>query len=490
MIKPRQMCVDQFIGDPDGGSLTIGMETSVRRETRVTAAVMAAMTIPAVGSAAAAIMIGSGHILPGALTGVCTVVLLGSFLDLRSPRRAAVVAAAAVLRRASGQPAPSEGLWECDAFGRFTYANPDCSPMLGYTLAEFRAMTLPEVVHPDERPEMLQLLSTGRGWWRRPFRCVAKDGAEVWLRSSAVARRDEDGVLIGFSGDSHMLAGAPRATGTDEATMAAVRALLRGEGISIAFQPIHSLATGRMQGVEALSRFSVPGRDRSPQDWFSDADEVGLRADLELAAVRAALVSATALPGHLYLSLNLSPETLLWPGLFDLLTGASVDASRIVVEVTEQTRVGDYERLRRALASLRDTGIRIAVDDAGAGYACFRHILQLTPDVIKLDRSLIAGIDADGARRALAAAVATFAHDVGATVVAEGIEESGEMEAALRLGIDAGQGYLLGRPTTAPADWLTWHDDSALSAALREAAVPHPRRSAWTAPRQLIARSF
>lgn len=461
----------------------------MRRERRVTAAVMAAMTIPAVGSAATAALIGSGHLLLGALSGVATLVVLASFFDLRSPRRVAVVAAAALGRRASGEPAPSEGLWECDAFGRFTYASPQCTPLLGYTPAELRTMTLTEVVHPDENPEIMQLLGTGRGWWRRPFRCVAKDGAEVWLRSSAAARRDEDGVLIGLSGESHLLAGALSPTGAADGAAAAVLALLRDGGIAIAFQPIHSLATGRMQGVEALSRFSVPGRDRSPQEWFNAADEVGLRADLELAAVHAALASATTLPQHLYLSLNLSPETLLWPGMFDLLTGASVDASRILVEVTEQTPVEDYEGLRKALAPLRKAGIRIAVDDAGAGYACFRHILQLKPDVIKLDRSLIAGIHTDDARRALAAAVATFAHDVGATVVAEGIEEPGEMESALRLGVDAGQGYLLGRPTTAAADWRTWREDSALPSPRREGAVPRPRRSVWSAPKHMIARS-
>lgn len=470
-------------------SPTVFMERIVQRERRVTAALIAVMTIPAVGSAATVVLVDTRQLLPAVLIGVSTLVLLASFLDLRSPRRAVVVAAAALRRGTTRKPVRPEALWACDTVGRFTYASAETLGVLGYTPAEIRSMTLPEVLHPDETPEVLQLLRDGLGWWRRPFRCVAKDGSEVWLRSSAVPRRDEQGVLIGLSGESQILAGAPSPNETADDTAAAVQSLLRGEGISIAFQPIHSLATGRMQGVEALSRFSVRGRDRSPQEWFSDADEVGLRADLELAAVHAALAAGAALPEHLYLSLNLSPETLVWPGLLDLLCGAAVEPGRILVEVTEQTPVGDYDVLRTALAPLRKAGMRIAVDDAGAGYASFRHILQLKPDVIKLDRSLVAGIHGDGARRALAAAVATFAHDMGATVVAEGIEESGEMDVVLRLGIDAGQGYLLGRPTTAPEDWRTWHHDFRFRTALPGGTAPRPRRITSSAAKQVIART-
>jgi EAL domain-containing protein (putative c-di-GMP-specific phosphodiesterase class I) len=126
------------------------------------------------------------------------------------------------------------------------------------------------------------------------------------------------------------------------------------------------------------------------------------------------------------------------------------------VELTEHTAVEDYDALDAALRPLREDGLRIAVDDAGAGYATFRHILRLAPDVIKLDRSLISGIDVDPARRALAGAVVAFAGEVRATVVAEGIEQSAELTVVLDLGVDAGQGYLFSRPSTDERDWRDW----------------------------------
>ena len=353
----------------------------------------------------------------------------------------------------------TEIVWDCDATGRFTYASPQCLELLGYTQAEVRSLRVLDVVHPDERAEVAELLTAGQGWWRRPFRCVGKDGREVWLRSSALAHRDDDGELFGLSGASHVLSGEAPDPVALRAAWVAVHGLLRGDGLTIAFQPIFALAAERVLGVEALSRFAVPGDTRTPQDWFADAAAVGLGADLELRALDLALKAASSLPEQLYVSVNLSPQTLLRQEATEILTRSAMPPARIVVEVTEQTPVEDYERLIRALGPLRDAGVRIAVDDAGAGYACFRHILCLEPDVIKLDRTLIAGIDTDPARRALAGAVATFAHDVGATLVAEGIERPGEIEAVLALGIDAGQGYLLGRPSTAATDWLGWLGD-------------------------------
>jgi EAL domain-containing protein (putative c-di-GMP-specific phosphodiesterase class I) len=155
-------------------------------------------------------------------------------------------------------------------------------------------------------------------------------------------------------------------------------------------------------------------------------------------------------------AVNLSPETLLWPGLPDALWEAPIPLSRIVVEVTEHVPVEDYEALDGALRPLRDGGLRIAVDDAGAGYATFRHILRLTPDLIKLDRSLISGIDGDPARRALAGAVVAFAREVRGVVVAEGIERSADLAVVRRLGVDAAQGYLFSRPSTDERDWHGW----------------------------------
>jgi EAL domain-containing protein (putative c-di-GMP-specific phosphodiesterase class I) len=135
---------------------------------------------------------------------------------------------------------------------------------------------------------------------------------------------------------------------------------------------------------------------------------------------------------------------------------SAVPPRRIVLEVTERQEVGDYAPLAAALAPLRRAGLRIAVDDAGAGFASMRHILQLKPDLIKLDREIIAGIDGDPAQRALGAAMVGFACEIGAVLVAEGIETEAELAAVTKLGMTAAQGYLLGRPSLRPEDWVSW----------------------------------
>lgn len=127
-----------------------------------------------------------------------------------------------------------------------------------------------------------------------------------------------------------------------------------------------------------------------------------------------------------------------------------------MLEVTERHEVGNYGPLADALAPLRRAGLRIAVDDAGAGFASMRHILQLKPDLIKLDREIIAGIDTDPAQRALGAAMVGFSSEIGAALVAEGIETEAELAAVTELGMTAAQGYLIGRPSLSPEDWASW----------------------------------
>ena len=128
---------------------------------------------------------------------------------------------------------------------------------------------------------------------------------------------------------------------------------------------------------------------------------------------------------------------------------ASCDSRRVVVELTEQVKVDDYSRLSYTLRQLRLMGVRLAIDDTGAGFASLAHILKLTPDIIKLDRELTSGIDHDPVRSALAAALVTFASRTGAEIVAEGIETGTELEVLRGLGIRYGQGFLLCRPTSA-----------------------------------------
>ncbi len=225
--------------------------------------------------------------------------------------------------------------------------------------------------------------------------------------------------------------------------------------LDIAFQPIVDIVSGRVAGVEALARF-ITEPPRPPDKWFADADNVGRGLELELLAVETALQRAADLPGHPYIAINVSPTTLTSPLLVPVLLSSDVAAYRIILEVTEHATVEDYPTLRRAREKLRHFGIRLAVDDAGSGSASFRHIVALAPDVIKLDRSLVTGIDRDPATQALVRAMLGFAAQSNAIVVGEGVETSEELDVLRDVGVCMVQGYLLGRPTTRRTDWQTW----------------------------------
>jgi EAL domain-containing protein (putative c-di-GMP-specific phosphodiesterase class I) len=138
------------------------------------------------------------------------------------------------------------------------------------------------------------------------------------------------------------------------------------------------------------------------------------------------------------------------------LLDSGLPLDRLVIEITEHVAISDYNLQNEALKSLRDRGVRLAVDDTGAGYASLSHVLQLRPDIIKIDRSLIAGVATDPARRSLVTALVLLALDIGATVTGEGIEELAELDMLATLGVDHAQGYLLGRPTIDPAAWQQW----------------------------------
>jgi EAL domain-containing protein (putative c-di-GMP-specific phosphodiesterase class I) len=222
-----------------------------------------------------------------------------------------------------------------------------------------------------------------------------------------------------------------------------IERVLRGVGPTMVFQAIAELASGEVVGAEALARFAGEPR-RSPDVWFAEAEEVGLGIELELAAVRAAVARFPDLPARAYLSVNVSPGAVVTGRVGEVVPG--VAGERLVLELTEHARVADYDELVEALKPLRTRGTRVAVDDAGAGFAGLVHILRLLPDIIKLDIGLTRGIDHDPVRRALALSLVGFARDIGGTIVAEGIETAEELEALHHLGVTWGQGYFLARP--------------------------------------------
>jgi EAL domain-containing protein (putative c-di-GMP-specific phosphodiesterase class I)/DNA-binding response OmpR family regulator len=206
------------------------------------------------------------------------------------------------------------------------------------------------------------------------------------------------------------------------------------------FQPIVALESLAIVGYEALTRFTDGTR---PDLRFTEAASIGLGHDYELAAIDAALTAASHLPDEAFLTLNMSPGLVLesGPRLRKLVQATT---RRLILELTEHVPVDDYAALRKAIATLGN--VELAVDDAGAGYASLRHILELRPTFAKLDISLVRGIDADELRQALAAGLVYFALSSGCHLIAEGVETEDEASVLRRLGVEFAQGYLFGRP--------------------------------------------
>jgi EAL domain-containing protein (putative c-di-GMP-specific phosphodiesterase class I) len=223
-----------------------------------------------------------------------------------------------------------------------------------------------------------------------------------------------------------------------------LEAVLSAHAFQPVFQPVMDLTTGETVGHEALTRFQDGTR---PDRRFADASAVGLGLELEAACLEAAVAAAPGLPGNGWLSLNVSPDLLIER---DRLRHALRRETRaIVLEVTEHVAIENYAAVRHAVSSI-GSNVQVAVDDAGAGFASFRHILELRPDFVKLDIGLVRQIDHDDVRQALVAGIVYFAKKSACLLIAEGIETPGERDQLRSLGVDLGQGYLLGRPAPAP----------------------------------------
>ena len=206
------------------------------------------------------------------------------------------------------------------------------------------------------------------------------------------------------------------------------------------FQPIVDLGSRTVVGYEALTRFS--DFDRAGL-MFAEAAAVGLGVELETATIRASLAAADSLP----------PVCLAQP---ERVAGADPGAGTACRAVPQQQATPrargdgtcgdpDYAAFREAVQTLGPK-VRLAVDDAGAGFASLRHILELRPAFVKLDRWLVSRIEGDEARQAMIVGLIHFARATGCRLIAEGIETENELAMLRSLGIGLGQGYLLGRP--------------------------------------------
>ena len=241
----------------------------------------------------------------------------------------------------------------------------------------------------------------------------------------------------------HLASPASTARRQNQVAETGIRGILNSGDLHIVMQPVVRLADGVTVAFEALSRFD-PELFATPDRAFAAAADCGLGIDLELLAVERALEHHRALPAGMWLGLNLSAETVSTSQAQDLLLRHA--GQRIGIEITEHTPISDYQQLNAHLRPLRTAGIQVVVDDAGAGFAGLSHILQLQPDTIKLDISLVRGIYHDPVRRALARSLVGFAHEIGAALVAEGVETEAERTTLHTLGVTYGQGYLWGKP--------------------------------------------
>ncbi|HEY3436278.1 MAG TPA: EAL domain-containing protein [Actinotalea sp.] len=255
-----------------------------------------------------------------------------------------------------------------------------------------------------------------------------------------------------LDGDEHyrelsQLIGRPSpGVSSDPALASLVAGVLANRSFHAVFQPVYSLHTGALMSIEALTRFDVEPY-RPPDHWFAAAAAAGLGADLEIAALECAVEAAAGTAEDVPLSVNASPATLADPRLHQLLSSAG---RLFTVEITEHAVVSDYRLLTEPLQALRDAGVLIAVDDAGAGFASLQHIVEIFPDVIKLDISLTQEVATSPVRQALGGALIDFVHRTGALLVVEGVETVEDLAAWSTMGADAVQGYVVGRPGALP----------------------------------------
>lgn len=317
---------------------------------------------------------------------------------------------------------------------------------LGWTTEELLGQPYIEFVHPHDRTATVaEAAKLEAGFptidFRNRYRC--KDGTYRWLAWTATAAMS-GGIIYASARDVTVKVTADSTEGELRSDrVARIRCAIEQCALSIVWQPIVQLPSHAVMGFEALSRFPGVPR-RPPNEWFAEAATVGLGIELELCAIRKALAALHLLPGRPHVAINASPETLMSEEFGAMVGGAGAD--RIVVEVTEHAAVANYGALSAAVSALRAMGVRIAIDDAGAGFSSFSHIVRLVPEFIKIDCFLIQNLDLDRTKRALTAALVRFAKEIGADLIAEGVETASQLRVVEDLGVDYAQGFLLGRP--------------------------------------------
>ncbi len=400
--------------------------------------------------------------------------VLEARLDAYHRERAALAAALGALRSGPTAEATAEavglallGLSGFGTVGLFSLEpGGEVAPLVALD-ADGRAIDLPGSLPLDRSAYLRE--RAGHGPWiedwnpapDHPYAAVGREQA-VQVLAYVPIRNDGDvvGLLVASARDGDPLALAERLPALVEcATLtgallgpqlrsrssgsvrrARIAAIIADRGFLPVFQPIVELETRTVVGYEALTRFADGSR---PDQIFAEAHRCGLALELESATLAAVFAAAGPLPDPAWLNINVSPELVLaGEPLAAILVGS---ARQVVLELTEHVAITDYPALRAALERL-GPNVRLAVDDAGAGFASLRHILELRPDYVKLDRAIVQRVDRDPARQALVAGLVHFAAGTGAILVAEGVETEAEVRQVHTLGVPLAQGYRLGRP--------------------------------------------
>lgn len=317
----------------------------------------------------------------------------------------------------------------------------------GAGVTALAAMLLAGPLMPGEDQSVLNWAGRGAAFATVGFICVLA----VTARDALNRRELDDDVRT-------TLTAATRQRGPLPSVRSSVHEALGQRRFHPVFQPIVDLRNGRLLGVEALTRFDMPG-GHGPDQWFRAAQAEGIGVDLDLVAVLGILDAADRLDLGTTLTMNVSPATIADPRLRDLLL--THPHGPVVLEITEHEVIENYTALKTQLACLRQDGIRFAVDDAGAGFSSLHHIVELAPELIKLDASLVQRVATSSVRQALGRAMAAFADQIGATLVVEGIETEDDLRVWRALGATAAQGYLLGRPGDLDAILQAWRPSTA-----------------------------
>ncbi len=232
--------------------------------------------------------------------------------------------------------------------------------------------------------------------------------------------------------------------GASDDRLAAIARSVEKGAVDMSYQQVVDMRDGRVLGWEALSRF--PGLPYPIGEVFEAVKGTELGTELEVLCLKKALEVSGELDDGTYLSVNLSPAAVSAPEVWNVLRSVRPFLERLVIEITERTPVEDYLPLYRPLHELRQQLASVAIDDVGAGYASLWHITQLLPDIIKIDRSLISGIDQSPTKRAIVTALLSLARELRCQVVAEGVEQKQEADWLLGLGTRFGQGFHFSEP--------------------------------------------